>query len=62
MAGPLSPAERAALPSSAFVFPGQRRYPIHDAYHAHLALLFSRGRPEAAAVRAAVAARYPELS
>lgn len=54
----LSKPERDALPSSAFVFPGSRRYPIHDKAHAHAALIDSQGKPEHAAVVAAVRARY----
>ena len=33
----LTPAERKALPDSAFALPG-RRYPIHDATHARNAI------------------------
>lgn len=54
----LSKAERDALPASAFVFPSDRRYPIHDKNHAHAALIDSRGTKDEAAVRAAVRARY----
>lgn len=57
----LTAAERAALPKSAFVFPGKRAYPIHDQHHAAFALAVSKGRPEAATVRAAVRRRYPTL-
>ena len=61
----LTAAERAALPESAFVFPKERRYPIHDEGHARAALgmVAMHGTPdEIAKVRAAVAARYPKLS
>lgn len=34
----LTAKARASLPASAFVFPAQRRYPIHDAAHARNAL------------------------
>lgn len=54
----LTKAERDALPASAFVFPGERRYPIHDKGHAHAAIKDSAGTKDEAAVRAAVAARY----
>lgn len=57
----LSTAERNALPPSAFVFPGKREYPIHDRGHAIDALARSQGKPEAAAVKAAVYKRYPDL-
>jgi hypothetical protein len=54
----LTKAERDALPSSAFVFPSDRRYPIHDKGHAHAALKDSAGTKDEATVRAAVKARY----
>ena len=54
----LTKAERDALPASAFVFPGSRRYPIHDKGHAHAAIKDSAGTKDEAAVRAAVKARY----
>lgn len=57
----LSAADRKALPDSAFVFPSKRSYPIHDKAHAVNALARSSGKPEEAAVRAAVHARYPAL-
>lgn len=57
----LSTAARKALPASAFVFPGKRAYPIHDLAHAKDALARSSGKPEAAAVKAAVYAKYPAL-
>lgn len=57
----LTTEARNALPSSAFVFPGSRRYPIHDIAHARDALARSSGKPEAAKVRAAVHRRYPVL-
>lgn len=58
----LTSASRNALPASAFVFPAQRRYPIHDAAHARDALARSSGKPEEAAVRAAVKRRYPGIA
>ena len=57
----LDTAARKALPASDFVFPGKRAYPIHDLSHARDALARSSGKPEAAAVRAAVLRRYPDL-
>lgn len=54
----LTKAERDALPASDFVFPAERRYPIHDKAHAHAALKDSQGTADEAAVRAAVKARY----
>jgi hypothetical protein len=58
---PLSAQSRKNLPTSAFVFPKERRYPIHDLAHARNALARSSGKPEEATVRAAVYRRYPEL-
>lgn len=61
----LSSAERAALPKGAFVFPEERRYPIHDEEHARAALgmVAMHGTPEEVAkVRAAVASRYPKMA
>lgn len=57
----LSVAVRNKLPSSAFAFPNDRRYPIHDLAHARNALARSSGKPEEATVRAAVYKRYPQL-
>jgi hypothetical protein len=57
----LTSEQRSSLPSSAFVFPKQRRYPIHDASHARDALARSSGKPEEAAVRAAVKRRFPAM-
>lgn len=58
----LTTAARNALPASAFVFPDKREYPIHDINHARDALSRSSGKPEEAAVRAAVSRRYPGLA
>lgn len=55
---------RNALPSSAFVFPKTRSYPIHDANHARAALsdvARSGNAAEKSAVRAAVARKYPDI-
>ena len=57
----LTAAQRKALPTSAFVFPKKRAYPIHDKVHAANALARSKGKPEHAAVVAAVRARYPKM-
>ena len=58
----LSTKARNALPSSAFVFPKTRRYPIHDKSHARNALARSSGKSEEGKVRAAVNRRYPGLA
>lgn len=52
---------RGNLPASSFVFPKERRYPIHDRAHAANALARSAGKPEAAKVRAAVCKKFPDL-
>jgi hypothetical protein len=57
----LSAQARKALPKGAFVFPGERRYPIHDLAHARNALARCSGKPEEGKVKAAVFARYPKL-
>ena len=60
----LTTSARNALPDSAFVFPADRRYPIHDESHARNALsrVAQHGTPEEKAkVRAAVARRYPNI-
>jgi hypothetical protein len=60
----LTTKERNALPASAFVFPGQRAYPIQDEEHARNALsrVSQFGTPaEKAAVRKAVYSRYPNI-
>lgn len=59
--GKLSSKERDSLPESAFVFPKERRYPIHDESHARNALSRAAGKPEESTVRAAVHRRYPNL-
>lgn len=60
-AATLTTKKRKSLPSTSFVFPNQRRYPIHDRAHAANALARAAGKPEYAKVRAAVCARYPDL-
>ncbi|HUT60261.1 MAG TPA: hypothetical protein VNA25_20645 [Phycisphaerae bacterium] len=60
----LSAKGRKSLPSSAFVFPAQRKYPIHDLAHARDALarvLANGSSSEKAKVRAAVHRRYPSI-
>lgn len=60
----LSWKERKKLPDSAFVFPDERKYPIHDISHARnaLARIAQYGTPdEIAKVKKAVYAKYPEL-
>lgn len=57
----LTSEERDKLPDTAFVFPKDRSYPIHDASHARDALARSAGKPEEKAVRAAVRKRYPGI-
>lgn len=60
----LTPKAREALPSSAFVYPKEEKYPIHDLVHARNAL--SRvstfgSSAEKTKVRGAVYSRYPAL-
>lgn len=60
----LNAKQRNALPSSSFVFPKTKRYPIHDLAHAKAALarVAQFGTPaEQATVRRLVYARYPQL-
>lgn len=57
----LSGGARKQLPDSAFVFPKDRRYPIHDLAHARNALARSSGKAEEATVRSAVHRKYPQL-
>ena len=60
----LTESKRNSLPSSAFVFPDSRKYPIHDLAHARNALArvseFGTSS-EKSAVRAAVNRKYPTL-
>ena len=53
--------KREELPKGDFVFPKTRRYPIEDAAHARDALARSSGKPEHAAVVAAVKRKFPEI-
>ena len=57
----LSAKARKGLSASAFVFPGERRYPIHDRAHARNALARSAGKAEEGKVRAAVHSRFPDI-
>ena len=57
----LTHAKREDLPKGDFVLPETRRYPIEDAAHARDALARSSGKPEHAAVVAAVRRKYPEI-
>ncbi len=62
--GLLGSRARGNLPARDFVFPGGRRYPIHDKSHAKnaLARVSQHGTPaEKARVRAAVRRRYPGI-
>lgn len=58
---PLTAQGRKQIDAGNFVFPEDRRYPIHDIEHARNALARSSGKPEEAKVRAAVYAKYPQL-
>lgn len=57
----LSSEARNALPSSSFVFPKSRRYPIEDTSHAENALARASGKPEESKVRADVHASFPNI-
>lgn len=57
----LTAKKRKKLPSVEFVFPADKRYPIHDLAHARNALARSSGKPEEEKVKAAVYRKYPEL-
>ena len=57
----LTTTARDNLPKGDFAFPKTRRYPIEDAAHARDALARSSGKPEHAAVVAAVRLKYPEI-
>jgi hypothetical protein len=57
----LTHAKRENLSKGDFVFPETRRFPIEDAAHARDALARSSGKPEHAAVVAAVRRKYPEI-
>lgn len=59
----LSSAARRSLPTSAFVFPKTRKFPIEDASHARNALsrAGAKGGAVQKKVRAAVHRKYPAL-
>ncbi len=59
----LTAAARRAIPSSAFVFPKSRKFPIEDASHARNALsrAAAKGGSVEAKVRAQVKAEYPGI-
>jgi hypothetical protein len=57
----LSYEKRKDLPKGDFVFPETRRYPIEDEAHARDALARSSGKPEHAAVVAAVKRKFPDI-
>jgi hypothetical protein len=57
----LTSAARKNLPKSDFVEKGTRKYPIPDAAHARDALARSSGKPEHAAVVAAVRRKFPRI-
>ena len=57
----LTAAMRKKLPASDFVEKGARKYPILDAAHARDALARSSGKPEHAAVIAAVKRTFPKI-
>jgi hypothetical protein len=60
----LTSKERKKLPSSAFVYPDEKKYPIHDISHGRNALVRvaqNGNSEEQAKVRAAVYKKYPEL-
>jgi len=52
---------RKHIASSNFVFPKDKRYPIHDLAHARNALARAAGTPDEKKVRAAVYRKYPAL-
>lgn len=52
---------RNSLPDSAFVFPKERKFPIHDKAHARNALARAHYAPDPEKVRAAVHAKYPDI-
>lgn len=60
----LTTKRRASLPANAFVFPRERRFPIHDLYHGRLALIYVLSPSHAKSrdlVVEAVLSRYPQL-
>jgi hypothetical protein len=57
----LTYAAKKKLPKSDFVEKRARKYPIPDAAHARDALARSSGKPEHAAVVAAVKRKFPRI-
>jgi hypothetical protein len=57
----LTTVKRKRLPTSDFVEKNVRKYPIPDAAHARDALARSSGKPEHAAVVAAVKRKFPQI-
>jgi hypothetical protein len=57
----LTTVKRKRLPRSDFVEKNVRKYPIPDAVHARDALARSSGKPEHAAVVAAVKRKFPQI-
>ena len=57
----LTAGARKRLPKTSFVEKGARKYPIPDAAHARDALARSSGKPEHAAVVAAVRKKFPQI-
>jgi hypothetical protein len=57
----LDAEKRNALPAESFVFPKERRYPVHDKTHAVNALARSKGTADEEKVWAAVKKKYPDL-
>lgn len=57
----LTSKKRKSLPPASFVFPKERRYPIHDESHARNALARSSGTKDEAKVRAAVKKKFPGI-
>jgi hypothetical protein len=57
----LTTTARKRLPKSDFVEKRERKYPIPDAAHARDALARSSGKPEHAAVVAAVRRKFPKI-
>jgi hypothetical protein len=58
----LTAVARKRLPATDFVEHGKRKYPIPDAAHARDALARSSGKPEHAAVVAAVKRKFPQIT
>ncbi len=57
----LTTSARKRLPKSDFAEERDRKYPIPDAAHARDALARSSGKPEHAAVVAAVRRKFPKI-